>query len=50
MNLREVWDTAFLAIAALAGCANRANDEAYWAAAREDLLLYVGAKVDTGRI
>ena len=47
MNRREIWGAASLAVAALAGCANRAIDEAYWAAAREDLLLYIGIPGDS---
>jgi hypothetical protein len=47
VNRREIWLAASLAVAALAGCANRAIDEAYWAAAREDLLLYIGIPGDS---
>lgn len=47
MNRREIWGSAFLAVAALAAWADRAIDEAYGAAARENLLLYAGTPADS---
>jgi hypothetical protein len=47
MSRRETWGAALLTVAALTAWAYHAIDEAYWAAAREDLLLYAGIPGDS---
>ena len=47
MRRREIWGAALLTVAALAAWADHAIDEAYGAAAREDLLLYAGIPGDS---
>ena len=47
MRRREIWGAALLTVAALAAWADHAIDAAYWAAAREDLLLYAGIPGDS---
>jgi hypothetical protein len=47
MRRREIWGAVLLTIAAVAAWADHAIAEAYWAAAREDLLLYLGIPGDS---
>ncbi|MET3172823.1 UNVERIFIED_ORG: hypothetical protein ABIB52_000651 [Arthrobacter sp. UYCu721] len=47
MKRREIWGTAVLIVAALCAWADHAINEAYWAAAREGLLLYIGIPADS---
>ncbi|MDR6508628.1 hypothetical protein [Arthrobacter oryzae] len=47
MRRREIWGAALVTVAALAAWADHAIDAAYWAAAREDLLLYAGIPGDS---
>ncbi|MDQ0672990.1 hypothetical protein QFZ36_000551 [Pseudarthrobacter siccitolerans] len=42
MKRREIWGAVLLTVAALASCTDHAISAAYRAAAREDLLLYIG--------
>jgi hypothetical protein len=47
LKRREIWGTALLVAAALSAWADHAIYEAYRAAAREDLLLYIGMPADS---
>lgn len=47
MKRRELSGFTFVVAAALLGWAGHAINEAYWAAAREDLLLYIGIPADS---
>lgn len=47
MKRREIWGSTLVVAAALCAWADHAISEAYWAAAREDLLLYVGIPADS---
>jgi MFS family permease len=47
MKRREIWGVALLTLAALAAWADHAIYEAYRAAARDDLLLYIGIPADS---
>jgi hypothetical protein len=47
LKAKEIWGAALIAAAALTGWAGHAISEAYWAAARQDLLLYVGIPADS---
>ena len=47
MKRREIWGVALLTVAALASWADQAIYAAYRAAAREDLLLYIGIPADS---
>ncbi|MDQ1058440.1 hypothetical protein QFZ23_002341 [Arthrobacter globiformis] len=47
MKRRGIGGVALLIVAALAAWADHAINEAYWAAARDDLLLYIGIPADS---
>jgi hypothetical protein len=47
LKSREIWGTALLTVAALSVSVEDAINKAYWAAAREDLLLYAGIPGDS---